>query len=58
MPPLPQTESDEGREGTRGGRGGLPLDQTIPVSETPGLQVPAVGKRRTADQPGAVPDRP
>ena len=29
----------------------VPADQTMPVSDTPGLKPPVPGKRRTADQP-------
>ena len=33
----------------------VPADQTMPVSDTPGLKPPASGKRRTADQPQNLP---
>ena len=35
---------------------GLPIDQTITVSDSPGLKPPAPGKRRTADQPQNFPN--
>lgn len=59
VPPAPQPQP------FRPWQTALPADQTITVSDAPGLKPPAPGKRRTADQPqdlknviGPVPPTP
>lgn len=56
LPPTPAVPTPvPGPDTFRQWPAALPADQTITVSDTPGLKPPAPGKRRTSDQPQNLP---